>query len=262
MQPKRYLLSNGGVDILDVTVRKADPADADGIYELSLPFIESGILIVRDRAFYAANAMDFSIVEADRRIAACAGVRLLGPTADTSGTAPCFKTAEIFNVAVGKEWQDRGLGRLIMLYVLGGLTAQQFNDVLLLTKTTAGWFGRFGFVQADPRLLPPDRLAAMDAERGSIVMRRCAPRSAHPAVRFSRSGTEREWNPASGSLLSFAEDTGVTVDSLCWAGICGACESVLRHGTVSYQVWPECDPRRGEVLLCIAEPITDLVIDR
>ena len=250
MRTKTYLLSNGGNDVISVTVRRAGSDDVDSVYELSLPFMNNGALIERDRGFYAAHIDEFFVIAAEGRIAACVGVRRLA------------EIAEILNVAVGKEWQGRGLGQLIIVHVLAELAAEQSDDVLLFSKTTVGWFERLGFERIDQGTLPPSRLALLDADRGSVPMRRRSARPVALTVRFARSGTERVWSDESGSLLAFAEDVGVAVDSLCWAGICGTCASPLRRGTVGYHAEPEGDPQQGEVLLCIAEPITDLLIDR
>jgi N-acetylglutamate synthase-like GNAT family acetyltransferase len=160
MGPETCLLSNGRNDVISVTVRHAGPDDVDGVYELSLPFMDNGTLIKRDRSFYAAHIEDFFVIVAEGRIAACVGVRRMA------------RIAEIINVAVGKRWQGRGLGQLIMVHVLAELAAEQFNDVLLFSKTTVRWFERLGFERTDQGILPPSRLALLDATRGSVPMHR------------------------------------------------------------------------------------------
>jgi ferredoxin len=80
-------------------------------------------------------------------------------------------------------------------------------------------------------------------------------------VKFAASGVELDWDGRIDSLLPFAEKNGIEVDSLCWGGVCGTCSTRLTCGTVSYHLQPEVTPPNGEVLLCIARPVTDLVLD-
>jgi uncharacterized protein len=47
---------------------------------------------------------------------------------------------------------------------------------------------------------------------------------------FSRSGKTHNWNPADGTILDFAEATGLRPDYSCRAGVCGTCLSDFRRG--------------------------------
>lgn len=253
------LLSRGGRDIVDATFRPARLQDTDAMYELSLPFMESGALIVRDRDRFDARIQDFYVVEIDHEIVACAGIQRF------SGTA------EIFNVAVRQQWQGLGLGRFLVASIVAVLHTEGIGEVLLFSSTSTAWFERCGFVPMDPAALPTERLALLDPARGSIPMSRTTVSSADPLetlgqmpdlrVRFNRSDIEATWESSFNTLLEFTEYSGVEVDSLCWAGICGTCSTRLSRGAVGYHVMPAVGPEDGEVLLCIAQPITDLELE-
>ena len=80
-------------------------------------------------------------------------------------------------------------------------------------------------------------------------------------MRFDRSGLEVVWDSRCDSLLFLAEKNDIETASLCRGGLCGTCSTVLKQGTVSYYVRPEVDPGDGSILLCIARPAANLVLD-
>lgn len=80
-------------------------------------------------------------------------------------------------------------------------------------------------------------------------------------VTFAKSGKQLQWQPASGSLLEFAEANGIAVDSGCRAGGCGSCQTTIRAGEVSYRQEPEFDPEPGNCLLCVSIPKTSVTLE-
>jgi uncharacterized protein len=80
-------------------------------------------------------------------------------------------------------------------------------------------------------------------------------------VTFAKSGKQLPWQPAAGSLLEFAESSGITVDSGCRAGGCGSCQATIRAGEVSYRQEPEFDPEPGNCLLCVSIPKTSVTLE-
>lgn len=87
-------------------------------------------------------------------------------------------------------------------------------------------------------------------------------RAAEPAiaVHFSRSGKKASWDPRSGSLLAFAENQGIRVESGCRAGSCGCCQTAVESGDVEYLQTPDADIAPGHCLLCIGKPAGDLTL--
>jgi ferredoxin-NADP reductase/MOSC domain-containing protein YiiM len=83
-----------------------------------------------------------------------------------------------------------------------------------------------------------------------------------PLVSFARSGIEAHWNPSSfENLLEFAEACDVPVRWSCRTGVCHNCESGLVSGSVSYDPQPLDEPADGNLLVCCAQPLGDIVID-
>ena len=65
----------------------------------------------------------------------------------------------------------------------------------------------------------------------------------------------------SGSLLDFALEQGVKIDSGCRAGSCGSCLVAIKSGDVEYVSEPGEKPETGSCLTCICRPKGDLVLD-
>lgn len=80
-------------------------------------------------------------------------------------------------------------------------------------------------------------------------------------VTFSRSGKSIPWDPASDSLLAFAEANGIEVESGCRAGSCGCCLTVVSEGEVEYTKQTDADVEPGHCLLCTSVPKSDLTLD-
>lgn len=80
-------------------------------------------------------------------------------------------------------------------------------------------------------------------------------------VSFARSGLSVRWGPAFGSLLELAEACDVPVQWSCRTGVCHTCETALVEGTVAYQPDPIDAAADGNVLICCAQPKSDVVVD-
>ncbi len=79
-------------------------------------------------------------------------------------------------------------------------------------------------------------------------------------VCFDQAGRSEVWRAADGSLLDLAEKQGLALPAGCRAGVCGQCRQKLVMGEVAYLSSLEADLDDGDVLLCCAVPISDVVI--
>jgi ferredoxin-NADP reductase len=82
-----------------------------------------------------------------------------------------------------------------------------------------------------------------------------------PHVSFVRSGVMTRWGNAWSSLLELAEACDVPVRWACRTGVCHSCESGLVDGEVEYAPEPLDAPADGNLLLCCARPLGDVVLD-
>ena len=80
-------------------------------------------------------------------------------------------------------------------------------------------------------------------------------------VQFSRSRRTVPWTGVDASLLDFAEQHGILVESGCRSGSCGACETRLVSGEVRYASKPDFEVPAGACLLCVGTPVSNLVLE-
>ena len=80
-------------------------------------------------------------------------------------------------------------------------------------------------------------------------------------VHFRRSGRTLTWEGRDESLLEFGERHGVVLEAGCRSGCCGACESRLISGEVSYRQQPDHDITEGHCLPCVARPRSAVTIE-
>lgn len=79
-------------------------------------------------------------------------------------------------------------------------------------------------------------------------------------VTFAKSKKTVAWDSSSGSLLDFALENGVDIDSGCRAGNCGSCVIAMKNGKVQYLRNPGTEPEEGECLPCISVPKENLTL--
>ncbi|HEY8337658.1 MAG TPA: 2Fe-2S iron-sulfur cluster-binding protein, partial [Tardiphaga sp.] len=84
---------------------------------------------------------------------------------------------------------------------------------------------------------------------------------AGPLVSFARSGVNVHWAATYQNLLELAEACDVPVRWSCRTGVCHSCESGLVAGSVAYRPDPIDPPAGGNVLICCAQPLGDVVVD-
>ena len=95
---------------------------------------------------------------------------------------------------------------------------------------------------------PPHR-PEHDADTGALVS-------------FARSGIAAHWDATVyQSLLELAEACDVPVRWSCRTGVCHNCESGLVSGSVVYGPEPLDQPAEGNLLVCCAQPVRDVVLD-
>jgi ferredoxin-NADP reductase len=87
------------------------------------------------------------------------------------------------------------------------------------------------------------------------------PRGSGPLVTFARSGLSTEWSDDFASVLELAEACDVPTQWSCRTGVCHTCMTAVLSGGTRYVTPPLEEPASGEVLICSAQPTTDLVID-
>ena len=110
--------------------------------------------------------------------------------------------------------------------------------------------------------VPEDRIHSEAFGPAAIkVAARSMSRDCHASVQFARSSLTTVWSRCDSPLLELAEDAGISIPFGCRAGNCGTCATKLLTGDISYLNEPAAPINGDEVLVCVAVPETDVVLD-
>ncbi|MBC7604025.1 MAG: amino-acid N-acetyltransferase [Ramlibacter sp.] len=140
-------------------LREATPDDVGGILQLIEPFEKDGTLVKRDRTEIERDVGNYSIIEHDGVIFACAA---LYPYTES-------KTGEMAALTVSPKSQGQGDGEKVLKRVEQRARAMGLESIFVLTTRTMHWFLKRGFVQVDPEWLPEARKRKYNWDRRSMV---------------------------------------------------------------------------------------------
>jgi ferredoxin-NADP reductase/MOSC domain-containing protein YiiM len=87
------------------------------------------------------------------------------------------------------------------------------------------------------------------------------PRGTGPLVTFARSGVSTPFGGERRTVLELAEACDVPTRWSCRTGVCHTCVTPVLSGDITYRPAPLELPADGQVLICCAQPSTDLVLD-
>jgi ferredoxin len=79
-------------------------------------------------------------------------------------------------------------------------------------------------------------------------------------VTFARSGVSVTFPDSKPSVLELADACDVPTRWSCRTGVCHTCTTLLLSGDIAYSPTP-LEPPDGHVLICCAQPSTDVVLD-
>ncbi|MFD0667437.1 amino-acid N-acetyltransferase [Ramlibacter sp. MAHUQ-53] len=140
-------------------LREATPDDVGGILQLIEPFERDGTLVKRSRTEIERDVANYTIIEHDGVIFACAALY----------PYPEARTAEMAALTVSPQSQGQGDGEKILKRVEQRARAMGLDSIFVLTTRTMHWFLRRGFVQVDPDWLPEARKRKYNWDRRSMV---------------------------------------------------------------------------------------------
>jgi amino-acid N-acetyltransferase len=140
-------------------LREATADDVGGILQLIEPFEKDGTLVKRDRTEIERDIANYTIVEHDGVIFACAALY----------PYPEARTGEMAALTVSPQSQGQGDGEKILRRVEQRARAMGLESIFVLTTRTMHWFLKRGFVQVDPDWLPEARKRKYNWDRRSMV---------------------------------------------------------------------------------------------
>ena len=142
------------------SLREATSDDVAGILQLIEPFEKDGTLVKRSRTEIERDIGNYSIVEHDGVIFACAALY----------PYPEAKTGEMAALTVSPQSQGQGDGEKILRRVEHRARAMGLSSIFVLTTRTMHWFIKRGFQQVDPDWLPEARKRKYNWDRKSQVL--------------------------------------------------------------------------------------------
>lgn len=157
---------DGGGTLLDKGlfehVREAQIEDVGGLLELIRPLEEQGILVRRSRDLIEREINQFSVVERDGLIIACAALYPF----------PEQATGELACLAVHPEYRDGGRGDMLLARIERRARALQLESLFVLTTRTAHWFQERGFQASTLEQLPSSKASLYNFQRNSKVFQK------------------------------------------------------------------------------------------
>ena len=142
------------------SLREAGPDDVGGILQLIEPFEKDGTLVTRSRTEIERDIANYTIIEHDGVIFACAALY----------PYPEGKTAEMAALTVSPQSQGQGDGEKILQRIEQRARAMGLSSIFVLTTRTMHWFIKRGFAQVDPDWLPEARKRKYNWDRKSQVL--------------------------------------------------------------------------------------------
>lgn len=140
-------------------LREATIDDVGGLIDLITPLEEQGILVRRSREVLEREVEQFSIVERDGLIIACAA---LYPIPDSDW-------GELACLAVNPEYRHGGRGDQLLERIEMRARRLGLKTLFVLTTRTAHWFQERGFNPCSVDRLPPARASLYNFQRNSKV---------------------------------------------------------------------------------------------
>jgi amino-acid N-acetyltransferase len=141
-------------------LREAGEDDVGGILQLIAPFEEDGTLVKRNRTEIERDIGNYTVIEHDGVIFACAA---LYPYPET-------RTAEMAALTVSPDVQGQGDGERVLKRIEQRARAAGLESIFVLSTRTSHRFIKRGFVQVDADWLPEARKRKYNWDRKSLVL--------------------------------------------------------------------------------------------
>lgn len=140
-------------------LRTANINDIGGIMELISPLEEKGALVKRSREQLELDINNFTVIERDGMIIACAAIFSFMDE----------QAAEMACLAVHPDYQEHGRGADLMQHLEWQARKKHIKKLFTLTTQTMHWFIERGFVECAIDDLPMEKKSLYNYQRNSKV---------------------------------------------------------------------------------------------
>ncbi len=142
------------------TIRQANIDDVSGIIKLIEPLEAKGTLIKRSREQLELEIEQFSVIERDGKIIACAA---LYPITET-------QMGELACLAVHPDYKGGERGDRLLKRIIKQALNKQLTQLLVLTTQSIDWFKERGFKTVGISDLPEKKKALYNFQRNSKIL--------------------------------------------------------------------------------------------
>ncbi|MFC4700937.1 amino-acid N-acetyltransferase [Glaciecola siphonariae] len=140
-------------------LRGASIDDVGGILNLIRPLEESGALVKRSRELLESEIEQFTVIERDGMIIACAALYIFPE--DASGEIAC--------VATHRDYRGQNRGERLLAALKNKAILYQLKRIFVLTTVTGHWFLEQGFDEQSVDMLPSSKKQMYNYTRNSKV---------------------------------------------------------------------------------------------
>ena len=141
-------------------LRHASIEDIGGIMELISPLEEEGVLVKRSREQLELDINNFTVIERDGMIIACAAIFNFAKA----------EAAELACLAVHKDYQTQGRGDDLMQHIEWQARKTHIKKLFTLTTQTMHWFIERGFLECKTEDLPIEKKSLYNYRRNSKIL--------------------------------------------------------------------------------------------
>ena len=141
-------------------LRTASIDDIGGIMGLISPLEEQGVLVKRSREQLELDINNFTVIERDGMIIACAVIFIFAKE----------KVAELACLAVHPDYQVHGRGDDLLQHIEWQAKKQHMKKLFTLTTQTMHWFIERGFIECNADDLPIEKKSLYNYQRNSKVL--------------------------------------------------------------------------------------------
>lgn len=141
-------------------IRQATIEDVGGILGLIAPLETQGVLVRRSREHLEIEIDQFTVVERDGTVIACAAFHPFEIEA----------VGELACLAVHGDYQGEGYGEMLLKHVETAAKRRGVTRLFVLTTHASHWFQERGFQPATLKDLPVTRQALYNYQRNSLIL--------------------------------------------------------------------------------------------
>lgn len=141
-------------------LRTASIDDIGGIMELISPLEKKGVLVKRSREQLELDMHNFTVIERDGMIIACAAIFIFTKE----------ESAELACLAVHQDYQEHGRGDDLMQHIEWQARKKHIKHLYTLTTQAMHWFIERGFVECAASGLPIEKKSLYNYKRNSKVL--------------------------------------------------------------------------------------------